>query len=301
MVEGISAAAPEWTPVTHTTEGEVGIAYQLAGPSDGVPLLLVAGLGAQMLYWHDELCAMFLQRGFSVARFDNRDVGMSDHTVGRSPGRIRAVLQPKSVARYGLDEMAGDAIAVLDALGWHRAVVMGCSQGGAIAQVVASRWPARVCGLVSVMSTPSLRVGRGSLTALSSLVRRAPTSAVEAGEAHISLYRTIGSPGFAHDEEWLRAVGTQQFQRSDDAVGRLFQLAAMMSSSDRRGALATVDAPTLVIHGEADPVFRLRAGQATAESIPGSRFVSYPGMGHDLPRELWPAIVDEVATLAGLG
>jgi pimeloyl-ACP methyl ester carboxylesterase len=293
-------SSTDFGEIVSCTRGAVTISYQVAGPEDGTPLLLVAGLGAQMITWHAELCGALAARGFAVARFDNRDVGLSTHLEGPTPGRVATVLRPRAVARYRLEDMAADAVSVLDALGWTRAFVMGFSLGGAIAQVVAITAPERVAGLVSVMSTPSLRVGRGRLRALLALVRGPVASSAAAEDRLVELYRTIGSPGFALDETWLRAIAACEYARSYDPAGVRRQLAAMMVGGDRRSALGTVRAPTLVLHGEEDPVFRPAAARATAAAVPGARLVLLAGMGHDLPRALWPTVVDEVAALADL-
>jgi pimeloyl-ACP methyl ester carboxylesterase len=288
-----------WSRISRRAGGGIEIAYQVTGPASGEPLLLVAGLGAQMLYWHDDLCAILVDRGFSVARFDNRDVGLSTHVSARPRGRVRTLLRPASVAAYGLDAMVGDAISVLDALDWKSAHVLGCSLGGALAQQTAISHPARVTSLISVMSTPSLRIGRGKVRALASLVRGPVSSREAAQHRRVELYRRIGSPGYALDEEWLRGVAAQEYERAYDPDGVLRQLAALLVSGDRRPALAGLAMPALVLHGEQDPVFRVSGGAATAAAVPGARFVTYAGMGHDLPRPLWPAIADEIAAVAG--
>jgi pimeloyl-ACP methyl ester carboxylesterase len=286
----------------HFATGRDGrLAYQVMGESGGVPLLLVAGLGAQMVYWRDELVQAFIEAGFRVARFDNRDAGLSFHLGGREPGRLATVLRPASVARYRLDDLADDAVAVLDALEWPAAVVLGVSLGGAVVQLMAINHPARVRALVSVMSTPALRIGRGELGALLSLVRAPVSSAAAAAERMGALYARIGSPDYPPDPAWLRTMGATEFNRHYDPGGTRRQLAAIMTAGDRRPGLSRVAVPTLVLHGARDPVFTVAGGQATAAAVPGAKLVIYPGMGHDLPRPLWPAIVAEVAAVSGLG
>jgi len=277
----------------------VELAYQVAGPIDGAPLLLVAGLGCQMLIWHDGLCRELLARGFRVARFDNRDVGLSTHLDGHGWVSRRALLiRPTACASYRLEDMAADALAVLDALGWQAAHVLGSSLGGAIAQLLAIVHGGRVASLTSVMSTPSLQVGRGTLRALRELLRPPPRSGEEAERRIVQLYRVIGSPGYPLDDAWLREVAHRSWWRAGDAGGTSRQLAALLASGDRRSALAGIDKPVLVVHGALDPVFRPAAAFATAGAIPGARVVVYPGMGHDLPRTIWPSLADEVASLA---
>jgi pimeloyl-ACP methyl ester carboxylesterase len=257
--------------------GDVVLAYETLGPPDGVPLLLISGTGVQMLIWPDEFCAALADCGFQLARFDNRDAGLSTHlTAHPTPGWLKVLLHPAS-APYRLDDMAGDAVAVLDALGWPSAHIVGTSLGGMIAQVLAIRHPARVRTITSIMSTPSARIGT------------MPTIRVMRVLAQLA-----GHPATSPEQAADQAV---TLKRADDADLR--QRAAVVASGDRRGALAGLRLPALVIHGQQDPMIRPRAGRATAAAIPGAKLVSYPGMGHDLPRELWPTIVAEIGTLAG--
>jgi pimeloyl-ACP methyl ester carboxylesterase len=270
---------------------DIEIAYETFGGPAGDPLLLVMGVGAQMLYWHDEFCTALVERGFLVARFDNRDSGLSTHPS----------------AAYRLEDMADDAVAVLDALGWRAAHVVGRSLGGMIAQTMAVRYPSRVLSLTSISSTPSPRIGRANLGTLLRLLlanpavlrNRPPASAEEAAEQMVRGHRVIGSPGYPLDEAWLRQVGRSMYERGGfDAAGRQRQNAAILAGGDRRPALAAVRVPALVVHGEADPLVRIAGGRETAAAIPGARLVTFPGMGHDLPRELWPKIVGEIRAVA---
>ncbi len=286
----------------------VEIAYETFGGPPDDPLLLVMGVGAQMLYWHDDLCAALAARGFHVARFDNRDSGLSTHlTSAGVPRQLKMLTRPAEAAVYRLEDMAGDGGAVLDALGWESAHVVGRSLGGMIAQALAIRYPSRVRSLTSISSTPSWRIGRQSArTTLRLLVanpavlrRRQPASAEEAAERLIRGHRVIGSPGYPLDEAWLADVGRRMHERGGlDPDGAQRQNAAILAGGDRRAALAAVGVPALVLHGEADVLVRPAGGRATAAAIPGARLVTFPGMGHDLPRELWPAIVEEIRGLA---
>ena len=294
-----SGGGSRWSAVEVARHGEVELAYQVTGPVDGTPLLLVAGLGCQMLLWHDGLCGELCARGFRVARFDNRDVGLSTHLDSRGAATVWSLLaRPDACAAYGLGDMAADALAVLDALGWDVAHVLGCSLGGAVAQLLAVAHGRRVASLTSVMSTPSLRIGRGTVRARAQLLRSPPCSGEDAERRIVALYRVIGSPGYPLDEPWLREVAHLSWWRSDDAAGTRRQLAALLAGGDRRRGLASIDQPALVVHGANDPVFRPAAALATAEAIRRARLVVYPGMGHDLPRALWSSFADEVAALA---
>lgn len=275
----------------------VGIAYERLGPGTGEPLLLIMGLGMQMHFWNDALCARFVEAGFDPVRFDNRDVGTSTHFTGVPPLPL-VLTAPRLAAAYTIPDMAGDAAAVLDALGWASAHVVGVSMGGMIAQQVAIGHPGRVRSLTSIMSTPATGIGRPTLAASLALAARPGRTADEAAERVVRTFRTIGSPGYPLDEQWLRDYGRKAFARGLDPSGGRRQLAAINASPSRVRALRQVRVPTTVIHGAADPLVRPIAGRATAAAVPGARLVVYPGMGHNLPEALWPDIVDDVAAMA---
>lgn len=281
---------------------DIVLAYETFGPPGGEPLLLISGTGAQMLIWPEGFCTALVDRGFRVARFDNRDTGLSTHLTGApAPGWLTAMLRP-SAAPYRLADMADDALAVMDALGWPDAHVVGASLGGMIAQALAIRHPGRVRTLTSIMSTPSARIATmPTLAAIRALARAAGTpvtSPDQAADRAVALKRIIGSPGYPLDEDMVRDIAARSFQRHPDAEqderDDQRQRAAVIASGDRRRALAGLRIPALVIHGEQDPVIRPRGGRATARAIPGARLVTYPGMGHDLPAALWPSIVGEI-------
>ena len=282
---------------------DVVIAYETSGPPGGEPLLLISGTGAQMLIWPEDFCAALAARGFHVARFDNRDTGLSTHLTGTpAPGWLTTMLRP-SAAPYRLQHMADDALAVMDALGWPDAHVMGASLGGMIAQELAIRHPGRVRTLTSIMSTPSARIATmPTIAAMRALARAAGTPATcpdQAAERAVALKKVIGSPGYPPDEPTVRDIARRSFQRHPGAEeDDLRQRAAVIASRDRRSTLAGLRVPALVIHGDHDPVIRPKGGRATAAAIPGARLISYPGMGHDLPRPLWPSILDEICILA---
>ena len=279
--------------------GDIVLAYETSGPPGGEPLLLISGTGAQMLIWPEGFCAALADRGFRVARFDNRDTGLSTHlTDAPAPGWLTAMLRP-SAAPYRLADMADDALAVMDALGWPGAHVVGASLGGMIAQVLAIRQPGRVRTLTSIMSTPSARIATmPTLAAIRALARAAGTpvtSPEQAADQAVALKQVIGSPGYPLDEDLVRDIAARSFQRHPGAdKDDERQRAAVIASGDRRRALAGLRIPALVIHGDQDPVIRPKGGRATARAIPGARLVTYPGMGHDLPAALWPAIVEEI-------
>jgi len=279
--------------------GDIVLAYEASGPPGGEPLLLISGTGAQMLIWPEGLCAALTDRGFQVARFDNRDTGLSTHLTGApAPAWLTAMLRP-SAAPYRLADMADDALAVMDALGWPDAHVVGASLGGMIAQALAIGHPGRVRTLTSIMSTPSARIATmPTLAAIRALARAAGTPVTgpeQAGDRAVALKKVIGSPGYPLDEDLVRDIAARSFQRHPGAdKDDERQRAAVIASGDRRRALAGLRIPALVIHGDQDPVIRPKGGRATARAIPGARLVTYPGMGHDLPAALWPAIVEEI-------
>jgi pimeloyl-ACP methyl ester carboxylesterase len=276
--------------------GDVEIAYEVEGPAGGEPVLLIMGLGLQMLFWPEEFRKLLVERGFRVARFDNRDVGLSTHLshLGSPPP---TVFLSRRWSGYRLADLAADAVAVLDDLGWDSAHVVGVSLGGMIAQTLAGRFPDRVRTLTSISSTPSPRIGRPHPRALPVLLSRAAPDRRTAAEHVVRIFRVIGSPGLPRNETWLRERAGQSYDRAHDPVGIRRQLAAIVSSDDRRPLLRRLRMPALVIHGDADLLVRPSGGRATAAAIPGARLVTVPGMGHDLPSAVQPMIVDEIAAL----
>ncbi len=286
--------------IARARRDDIEIAYETFGRDDGAPMLLVMGLGMQMLAWPEEFCTELAGRGFAVARFDNRDVGLSTHfRHAGAPSLPMILARPGATASYRLADMADDAVAVLDDLGWSSAHVVGVSLGGMIAQTIAIHHPDRVRSLTSIMSTPTPRIGRAKIRALFALAPRRVHSRDELADRMVKVFRVIGSPGYPMNEAWVREIARQSFDRSHDETGVLRQLAAINASGDRRTGLAGVRVPTLVLHGEADPLIRLTGAQATAAAVSNSRLVTYPVMGHDMPSELWPAMLEEICRIAG--
>lgn len=275
--------------------GQVSLAYETFGSPDDPALVLVMGVATQMLGWPDGFCQQLADGGFHVVRFDNRDIGLSTHLDHLGTPDLMALLGggPRT-APYLLGDMADDTAHLFDALGLDRVHLVGLSMGGMIAQEVAIRHPQRLISLTSIMSTPSANVGEPTPEAQAALLAPTPRSEEEAAELAVSTYRVVGSPGYPLNEEWLRALGAESFRRANDPAGVVRQLAAIIVSPDRRPALAEVTTPTLVIHGDSDPLIQPAGGEATAQAIRGARLVTYPGMGHDLPEALWPEIVAEI-------
>lgn len=307
MTEGYAPALIEGMATSRRgaeRDEQINIAYQRLGQPGGEPLLLIMGLGMQMIMWQDEFCAALAARGFTVARYDHRDTGASTHLhdAGR-PTLARMMFRP-SAAPYLVADMAGDAVAVMDALGWPSAHVAGISLGGMLAQELAIHHPDRVRSLTSIAATASARIGRLSFRLglkLQRMQNRRVTNRDEAGQLMVDLFGLIGSPGYDMDQDWLREAGRQAYERGYDQSGRLRHEAAVVASKDRRPGLRGLAIPAVVIHGEADRVWRPAGGRATAEAIPGARLVTYPGFGHGLlPRALWLPVINDICGIAGL-
>jgi pimeloyl-ACP methyl ester carboxylesterase len=271
----------------------IEIVYETIGDPGDPALLLVMGLGMQLIHWDRELCERFAERGFRVIRFDNRDSGLSTQIDAPVPNILRAMAGFPIRAPYLLSDMADDAFGLLDHLGIERAHVAGVSLGGMIAQTMAIRRPERVLSLGSMMSTTGdRRVGTPKLRVWSILMRSAPERREAYIDYFVGVFRRIGSPAYPLDEARVRELAGASFDRSHSPAGTARQLAAILASGSRTRALRQLDVPTVVIHGKADPLIPFRAGVATARAIPGAELLAFPGMGHDLPRELWPRLTD---------
>jgi pimeloyl-ACP methyl ester carboxylesterase len=278
----------------------IEIAYQEIGDQDGEPLLLIMGLGTPMLAWDEEFCAMLADQGFRVVRFDNRDVGRSTKVDSAGlPKWTDMLLGRRRTAAYLLRDMAEDTTGLMDHLGIESAHVVGVSMGGMIAQAVAIRRPRRVRSLVSMMSTTGSRwLGVPTWKAFGALFARPGAGREAAIEHSVKVFRAIGSPGYSRDEEHLRKLIAASYDRSHSRAGVARQLHAITASGDRTAALEKLRLPATVLHGGSDPLIRPVAGRATARAIRDSRLRVFEGMGHDLPRELWPDFVEEIAATA---
>lgn len=280
--------------------GEIELEYEVRG--EGEPLLLVMGIGAQLIFWDDALIDRFVAQGFAVIRFDHRDVGLStrlDHLPVPRPGRVmgRSLLGLKIDAPYTLSDMARDVIGLLDHLAIERAHVVGMSMGGMVAQHLAIEHPRRVRTMTSIMSTTGkLGLRQTTLGGLRALFAPRPRTAEQAGESTVRMFRAIGMVSDAAEEDRLRAIGQRSFERGMSPRGFLRHFAAIAASGDRTKRLGGVRTPTLVIHGAADPLIRAMCGRATAKAIPGARYLEIAQMGHFLPRsrldQVTGAIVD---------
>jgi pimeloyl-ACP methyl ester carboxylesterase len=279
---------------------DITIEYDTAGNLSDPPLLLVMGLGAQMISWDDAFVDELVKRGFFVIRFDNRDVGLStwfdDAGVPDVGELMTDALSGSAKAPYVLDDMAADAAGLLDALGIASAHVVGASMGGMIAQALAIGYPSKVRSLVSIMSTTGERtVGNPHPDAMAALMEAPPSTRDEAIEASVKAYGVFGSPGYPFNEQRVRDNASRAFDRGFHPEGVARQLAAIIASPDRTEALRSVTASTLVIHGEADPLVDPSGGKATAAAVPGSSLWIVPGMGHDIPPALFPEIAERIA------
>jgi pimeloyl-ACP methyl ester carboxylesterase len=279
----------------------VTIAYETLGDPAEVPLVLVAGLGRQLIGWPDGFLRALVERGHFVIRFDNRDVGESSHLSDGPQPDLRACLTgDASSAPYSLSDMAADTAGLLDALGIESAHLAGASLGGMIAQTVAIEHRERVRSLTSIMSTTGDRsLPQATPKAVEVLFQPPSWTRDEAMDRAVAGARVIGSPGFPMDEAAVRDGAGRAWDRGYDPRGIARQLAAVAASGDRTEALRPLRVSTLVIHGEEDPLIRVEAGRATAAAIEGAELVTIAGMGHDLPRGVWDRIADAIASLVG--
>ncbi len=289
-------------PTVVTPNTGIELFYEDHGDPDAEVILLVMGLGAQLTLWPDELVAALVGDGFRVIRYDNRDIGLSQKMEGqRAPGLAMQVLRKKlgfpAKVPYTLKDMADDGIGLLDALGIAKAHVVGASMGGMIAQLMAVHHPERLATLTSIMST----TGHGKLPqaekhAIEALTAPLAAQNEETVIAHgLNIVKNIGSPGYPFDPEEQRERVLANMRRSLYPAGLPRQLAAIIDDGCRRSRLAQVRTPTLVLHGEDDPLVKLAAGEDTARHISGARLVTIPGWGHDLPLALVPRIAAEIA------
>ncbi len=283
----------------------IELCYDTFGDAQAPPMVLIMGLAAQMIAWDDEFCAALAARGLRVIRFDNRDIGLSTRLeslgVPNVPQLLMAHLsgQPVSAA-YTLSDMARDVVGLLDALGIESAHVVGASMGGAIAQTLAIEHPQRLRSLSSIMSTsgdPSLPPPMPQ--ALQLLMTPTPTDQAGYYQRYVQTWKVLRGPGFPLDEARDLERAAQNFSRGLYPAGVARQMVAILASGSRKAALARVRVPTLVIHGDADPLVPLACGIDVADTVPGAQRLIIEGMGHALPITLWPRIVEAISVHAG--
>ncbi|SDF79147.1 proline iminopeptidase [Duganella sp. OV458] len=272
----------------------ITIAYETSGNPLDPPVLLVMGLGMQLIAWPQDLIDGLVEQGYYVIRFDNRDVGLSTKLhQHKRPNLLWAYLKNlagwKQAAPYTLNDMADDALGLLDALGIGKAHLVGVSMGGMIAQIFASHYAARTLSLTSIMSSSGRRGLPGPTPAARNALMRPPAdpgNRNEVIERSIAVFRLIGSPAFPAPERSLRASIERALDRSVSPDGMARQLIAIVASGDRTPLLRKIRCPSLVIHGAADPLVPVACGIDTAQAIPGARLHVIEGMGHDLPAQL---------------
>jgi pimeloyl-ACP methyl ester carboxylesterase len=285
----------------------IKLGYDSVGDCNAEVILLIAGLGTQMIRWSEVFCDLLVARGYRVIRFDNRDAGCSSHFTdypapdfGALTAAIAAGQRPS--VPYTLHDMAGDAIGLLDALGIERAHLVGRSMGGMIAQIAASEYPDRVWSLTSIMSStgnPSLP--SASQDVMSMLTRSSPDPLEdEAGflEHSLAFARRIASPGYPFDEDAYRSLILEESRRGYNPTGFARQIAAVGAAGDLRPLLARITAPSLIVHGADDALVPAACGADTASSIRDSEFMLIEGMGHDLPSSLYQTVADGIDRVA---
>jgi pimeloyl-ACP methyl ester carboxylesterase len=284
-----------------TSANGITVEYQVAGDPGRPPLLLIMGLGGQLIAWDDDFVDALVDRGFYVVRFDNRDVGRSTWFDEAGVPDLMAAFMGQAKPAYLLSDMADDTAGLLEALGIESAHVLGISMGGMIAQSLAIQHPARLRTLVSIMSNTGNRgVGQAHQEAMAALMAPPPGNKQEAVEMALKTWRVIGSPGFPFHEDRIAAKAAAAYDRALHPEGAARQLVGILCSPDRTPKLRSLDVPTLVVHGESDPLVDPSGGRATAAAVPGATLWTVPGMGHDLPVELFSEFADRVASHCGL-
>ncbi|ALJ11510.1 alpha/beta fold hydrolase [Sphingopyxis macrogoltabida] len=284
------------------TANGISITYEDKGPREAPVILLVMGLGGQLTLWPDEFVEALNAHGFRTIRYDNRDVGLSTRFDAAGVPNLKWMFVKAAIGlpvrpAYTLADMAADGMALLDHLGVQRAHIVGASMGGMISQHIAARYPDRVLSLTSIMSTTgNRRLPRANKEAMQVLANRPMSGGKEDLIAYsVRAARVIGSPGYPATEERLQRRVRSDFERGWYPQGVARQMAAIVSDGDRRAMLKEIKAPTLVIHGEADPLVPIAGGRDTAENIAGARLLTIPGMGHDLPLALVDTLADAIA------
>jgi pimeloyl-ACP methyl ester carboxylesterase len=273
--------------------------HESFGDAADPPLLLVMGLAYQMIEWDDALCAMMASRGFRVTRFDNRDVGLSSKLDDLGTPDLAALLGGAASPPYTLDDMAADSVGLLDVLGIGAAHVVGVSMGGMIAQLMAISHPDRVLSLTSIMSNHGGReVVPAQPGVMAALLAPPGLTREERVEQSLATRRLINGAGLPFDEALARRKAERAVDRCFHPDGARRQIAAIFAAPDRRPRLRQLTVPSLVIHGEEDPLIPPENGRLTAAALPGSQLLMIPGMGHNLPERVWPQVVDAIARLA---
>ena len=273
----------------------VTLCYESFGEESDPPVVLIMGLGTQMVGWPDDFCEQLTARGFHVVRFDNRDSGRSTYLTGAPPTIGQLVRRRIDPVLYTLSDMTEDTVRLMRALELEPAHIVGASMGGMIGQTIAAEHPASVRSLVSIMSNTGNRWrGQPAFRIYRYLLRRAPADRDGFVNHMTNVFAAIGSRGIPQDTRRVREIVERSYDRGHDPAGAGRQLAAILASGDRTKQLHSIAAPTLVIHGSKDRMVAHSGGVATARAIPGARLVTIEGMGHDLPEAAWPQLLDSI-------
>ena len=279
----------------------VQIEYDTFGDSSSPALLLIAGNGAQIYFWDAEFCELLVKRGYFVIRFDNRDAGLStkfeEAGIPDFGAAIKALMEGNPVeSAYTLDDMADDAVGLLNTIGIQKAHICGASMGGMITQVIAYRHPKHVLSLTSIMSmTGNPDLPQAKPETIAAVLEPAPAERKAFVEHMMNVWRKIWSPGFPFEETRARTFIEKSYDRSYYPQGAVRQNIALLANGDRRESLSTIAVPTLVIHGADDPLIPCEGGKDTALVIPGAKLFIISGMGHDMPKGVWAQITDAIS------
>lgn len=281
----------------NVTANGIQIEYDTFGDISSPVLLLIMGGGSQMIYWEVEFCELLAKKELYVIRFDNRDVGLSTKFENAGIPDIMAAMKGEPISpAYTLEDMADDAVGLLDALGIEKAHICGASVGGMIAQAMSYRYSERVLSLTSIMSgTGNPELPQIEPDILAEVYKPVPDEREAYIERYVNMWRKLWSPGFPFEENRLRALMAESYDRSYYPQGMARQSAAVIAHGYQKTSIASIKAPTLVIHGNKDPFMSLEGGKETARLIQGANLLIIDGMGHDMPKEAWATMIDAIS------
>jgi pimeloyl-ACP methyl ester carboxylesterase len=284
--------------VSNAAANGIHLEYETFGDPSGRPLLLIGGLGDQLIHWDEGLCKSLAEKGHYTIRFDNRDTGLSTKFDDAGVPNPRMVMRGEKKSPYGIADMADDAVGLLDVLGITKAHICGASMGGMIAQTIAIRHPSRTLSLISIYSNSGNKgLPPPNPEVMELLLTPAPREREAYIEYMVLLSSVMAGKGFTFDEEWVRTITARAYDRSFCPEGTARQFLAVMTQPSRKEALSSVRVPVLVVQGTDDPLVPVEAGREIAMAIPGARLLSIEGMGHDLPHGgAWPRIIEEITT-----